>query len=1647
LDLDFAKTTTMSDQPLLESGATAAAPALGKGRKNEEQTISTATGHVTCEMKVPRVNGEVKTVKLSDGADQVISLLEKQTPNKEGNKECGVLLSTDINVHGKAPQEIVAAAEAAHFAFRHFIAEYGRISGWDDKKMKEQGDLEMHQQFHDNVAAMLSAGPGGLTRTESTALLADFSSAQSLLEHGVEGYVKAVNKLLKTDLDESVHITFRDLVYKAVVPKVAVTDGYVTVASRLYQYAFGPCLTFGRAIVNTFHHRPAIEYEETPILKGITGMIKPGRLTLVLGPPGCGKTSFLRAISGKTIGKGHPGTVTEGDIRYNERDIHELKNRAAWVSYVGQDDEHQALLTVRETLNFAFKCRKASFYEDPYTLQMIRQHSGEAAVNRVKALKDCEVDICLALLGLSGCANTVIGNANLKGVSGGERRRVTMGEMLVTGSQIFCADEISTGLDSAATFDITAYLRTAAHALQKSILVALLQPPPEVIDLFDDIIVLAEGHIIYHGERTQVQEYFENLGFELPEGKDLGDFIVELPTRNGVDMMLAPTQLKEKGITHSPPETAEQFADAWKTSKLYKKEVEDIEISNASITPKQFDYDDMPVRSFARCLWDTLVWSMTLRLRDRIQIVARVIANIVVGCFFGTLFFQLTIDDWWLKAMLFLMALMFLVSTAFPTVQIISQQRGIFYKQVEAKFYSPAQFTLAQWLVSIPFVCFDVACFGCAMYWMCGLAPHFDVFIWFLTICISFGVSMNTIMTMFPFVTPNEETAVVTAALFLILSVVASGCLSTETMIPVAFRWMMWINPLAWSYRALAINEYKTPEYDHWPCSFKIADIPLTLPVNCQSYFLQVREIRPDDWYIPGALVVNGIAIALFLSMMTFALGHIRFEKEKTGATAGTVDPSKGSIQKRKAQNAYEQEKYLDAVSPRALHLSGSGLPMVSPMTGGNGDYQAIAVQPPSVGFSMIRTPPKTLMVNDLWYTIPINGEPIDFLKGVSFYAEPGKMTALMGSSGAGKTTLMDVISGRKTVGSARGDILVNGSPKIQHEFVKYTGYVEQFGVHANCATIMESLEFSANLRLPAGTPNSQLLEYCRSVMELLELDDIADSVSGGLSMEQNKRLTLGVEMVANPSIIFCDEPTSGLDARAAAIVMRVLMKVARSGRTIVCTIHQPSTAIFNFFDNLLLLKRGGEVVYFGELGTNSKSLIQYLQAVPSTKPCPRAYNPATWMLEVIGAGTGAGGDAAKKQMDYAQVYLHSELREENDARLQQMIADGGAIRGRAESSFAPIQTRGIASPSISPYYHANYDDINEHGNLGAFADSPSGSLYVRGQLSQIRFLLTRNLQTYWRSPEFSLNRLIVVNLFTGIFACFFYDSQLGNTSDLVGRIVNIFFFSSLTCIYNLYTLVPFALSRRALYYRERSANMYSVWAFNWAEGLVELPWIIVQVCTTVPLIYFLTNLNLNGPFPFEYFVVMITIILMLMTSMGLFAASLFPDALAAQLASVGALITLMVFCGIMVPKQNLPAPYVPLYYVSFFKYSSEGLMSTQFHGLSDSICLPDGKPVHLPDVGQKLLDEVVAFFRRYVPNIPMPPNGLQLCTRSGNLPTHLNELSGIQWPADDFVLNNFAKDYDYDNRYLDLGVLLGWILMLRILTFTTMYFVNHQKR
>jgi len=252
-------------------------------------------------------------------------------------------------------------------------------------------------------------------------------------------------------------------------------------------------------------------------------------------------------------------------------------------------------------------------------------------------------------------------------------------------------------------------------------------------------------------------------------------------------------------------------------------------------------------------------------------------------------------------------------------------------------------------------------------------------------------------------------------------------------------------------------------------------------------------------------------------------------------------------------------------------------------------------------------------------YQVPVSCGARQLLSDLYGYVKPGTLTALMGASGAGKTTCLDVLAKRKDIGVVSGDILVDGHP-TGSDFARSTAYAEQMDVHEGTGTVREAMRFSAYLRQPFDVPREEKNAYVEDMIELLELHDFADAIVHSLGSEGRKRLTIGVELASKPELlVFLDEPTSGLDAHSSRNLIRILRRLADQGQAILCTIHQPSSLLFESFDRLLLLEDGGHTVYFGDVGPDSCVVREYFARYGAV--CPQDANFAEYMLEAIGAG------------------------------------------------------------------------------------------------------------------------------------------------------------------------------------------------------------------------------------------------------------------------------------------------------------------------------------------------------------------------------------------------------------------------------------------
>lgn len=519
----------------------------------------------------------------------------------------------------------------------------------------------------------------------------------------------------------------------------------------------------------------------------------------------------------------------------------------------------------------------------------------------------------------------------------------------------------------------------------------------------------------------------------------------------------------------------------------------------------------------------------------------------------------------------------------------------------------------------------------------------------------------------------------------------------------------------------------------------------------------------------------------------------------------------------------------------------------------------------------------------NLSYTVKTPSGDRVLLDNVQGWVKPGTLGALMGSSGAGKTTLLDVLAQRKTEGTINGSVLVDGRP-LSISFQRSAGYCEQLDVHEPLATVREALEFSALLRQPRTTSREEKLKYVDTIVDLLEMHDIEDTLIGttgaGLSVEQRKRLTIGVELVSKPSIlIFLDEPTSGLDGQAAFNIVRFLSKLANVGQAVLVTIHQPSAQLFLQFDSLLLLAKGGKTVYFGDIGDNASTLKEYFARYDA--PCPKDANPAEHMIDVVSGSLSQG-------KDWNQVWLDSPEHKQTVEELDRIIAEAAA---------------------------------KEPGT------NDDGYEFAMPLWEQTKLVTRRMNISIWRNTDY-INNKFALHVGSALFNGFSFWMIGDSVADLQLRLFTVFNFIFVAPGV-LAQLQPLFIARRDIYEtREKKSKMYSWVAFVTGLIVSELPYLCVCAVLYFVCWYYTVGFSTVSNKAGATFFVML-MYEFVYTGIGQFVAAYAPNAVFASLANPVIIGTLVSFCGVLVPYAQIqPFWRYWIYYLDPFNYLMGSLLT-----------------------------------------------------------------------------------------------------------------------
>uniref|UniRef100_A0A0E0FCJ2 ABC transporter domain-containing protein n=1 Tax=Oryza meridionalis TaxID=40149 RepID=A0A0E0FCJ2_9ORYZ len=896
-------------------------------------------------------------------------------------------------------------------------------------------------------------------------------------------------------------------------------------------------------------------------------------------------------------------------------------------------------MTVRETLDFSSRCQGVG--RRPKILKEVSARESAAGIIPdadidiyMKAIaveaskRSLQTDYILKIMGLEICADTMVGDAMIRGLSGGQKKRLTTAEMIVGPARAYFMDEISNGLDSSTTFQIISCFQQLTNISEYTMVISLLQPTPEVFDLFDDLILMAEGKIIYHGPRNEALNFFEEFGFICPERKEVADFLQEI------------LSCKDQQQYWSGPNESYRYISPHELSSMFKENHRGRKLEEPIVSPKSE----------------------------------------------------------------------------------LGKEALAFNKYSLQKL---------------------------EMFKACGARE---------------------------------------------------ALLMKRTSMPRWLNWGFWISPMTYAEIGTVINEFHAPRW---------------------------QKETIENITIGNRILIN----------------HGLYY---------TIEEYHGSRPIKRLCQEQEKDSNIRKESDGHSNISRAKMTipvMELPITFHKLNYY-------------IDTPLEMLK----------QGYPtkrLQLLNNITGALRPGVLSALMGVSGAGKTTLLDVLAGRKTGGYIEGDIRIGGYPKVQETFVRILGYCEQADIHS-----------------------PQLTEFVAEVLETVELDQIKDVLVGtpqknGLSMEQRKRLTIAVELVSNPSVILMDEPTTGLDTRSAAIVIRAVKNICKTGRTVVCTIHQPSTEIFEAFDELILMKNGGKVIYSGPIGERSSKKISGVSKVKSN--C----NPAAWMMDVTSTSM-----EVQHNMDFAILYDESSQHRDTEELVEKLSIP-------------------IPNSEILSFSHR----------------------FPRNGWIQLKACLWKQNITYWRSPEYNLRRIMLTVISALVYGVLFWKRAkiLNDEQDLFNVLGAMYLGSTTIGSYNHQSIIPFSTTERIVMYREKFAGMYSSWSYSFAQAAIEIPYVFIQVVLYTLIIYPSIGYYWT-PHKFIWFFYTTFCSSLSYIYVGLLLVSLTPNVQVATILASFFNTMQTLFSGFILPAPQIPKWWVWLYYLTPTSWTLNALLTSQYGNIEKEV-------------------------------------------------------------------------------------------------------------
>ena len=1257
-------------------------------------------------------------------------------------------------------------------------------------------------------------------------------------------------------------------------------------------------------------HKIMRKKDEVPlrnVIQNCTGVVESGEMLFVVGRPGAGCSTLLKCVSGEISEL----VEVQGDFSYDGLDQEEMMSKfKGYVIYCPELDFHFPRITVKETIDFALKCKTPRVRIDKMTRNQY---------------VDSMRDLWCTVFGLRHTYATKVGNDFVRGVSGGERKRVSLVEALAMSASIYSWDNATRGLDASTALEFAQAIRTATNMMNNSAVVAIYQAGENIYQLFDKATVLYSGRQIYFGPATEAVGYFENMGWIKPSRMTSAEFLTSVT----VDFENRTLDIKP-GYEEKIPKSSVEFENYWLNSSEYQQVLaqyddycnrhpaEDTRDRLERAKSQRLQRGQRAKSQFVVNFWSQ-VWYCMIRGFQRtkgdmtytkVYLSSFLIKGLIVGSMFHKIDpkSQSTTEGAYSRGGLLFYVLLFCALTSLAEISHSFANRPIIVKHKSYSMYHTSAEALQEIFTEIPTKLTAVLCLSLVSYWIPYLKWDAGSFFQYLLYLFTTQQCTSFIFKLVATLTKDGGTAHALGGLWVLMLTVYAGFVLPIGEMHHWIRWFHYLNPLTYAYESLVSTEFHGRRM---LCSNLVPSGP-----GYESVSL-VNQVCDALGAVKGSAYVDGDV---------FILKKYHFSYDHAWRDWGiNIVWTFGYIVMNVIMSEYLKplEGGGDLLLYKRGHMPELGSESADAKVASREEMME-SLNGPGVDLEKVIAEKDVFTWNHLDYTIPYDGSTRQLLSDVFGYVKPGKMTALMGESGAGKTTLLNVLAQRINMGVITGDMLVNAKP-LPDSFNRSCGYVAQADNHMAELSVRESLRFAAELRQPKSVPLEEKYEYVEKIISLLGMQNYAEAIVGktgrGLNVEQRKKLSIGVELVAKPSLLlFLDEPTSGLDSQSAWSIVQFMRALADSGQSILCTIHQPSATLFEQFDRLLLLKKGGKMVYFGDIGENSQALLSYFERQSGVK-CGESENPAEYILNCIGAGATASADA-----DWHDLWLASP--------------ECQAARDEVEELHRVLPSKPVK------------DDKELAGRFAA------------SYLTQMKCVMRRTFIQFWRSPVYIRAKFlecIICALFVGL-SYVGVNHSIGGATEAFSSI----FMMLLIALAMINQLHVFAYDSRELYeVREAASNTFHWSALLLCHTFVEIFWSTICEFFCYICYYWPAQYSGRASHAGYFFLIYVLIFPMYFVSYGCWILYLSPDVPSASMINSNLFAAMLLFCGILQPREKMPGFWKRfMYNVSPFTYVVQALVAPLVHNKSVK-CEPHELNIMDPPSGQNCGD----FLKTYIAN------------------------------------------------------------------------------